>query len=594
MKIIKLVLVSSILAILGACNTLDVPPMNIVGDKEAFSSESGITAYMARLYWDLPIEDFSANSGNIKGNPENNTQDYTGETLKCDPRRSDLGGGDFPYWDYVPIRTMNYFLQEIPNYTSNFTKAKIDAWTGEIYFLRAYHYFAMVKRYGGIPIVKKVLNYPEQSIEELKAPRNKEVECINFILSDLDEAIKLLPATSLATGRTNKNIANGFKSRVALYGASVAKYGEVQLNGVLGIPADQAKGYFQIAYDAAKAVNGLYSLYNKGGDLANNFSNIFLDQSSSENMWVKFYKYPDYGHSWELFMIPWQIRGAQNYSGRANPTLDFVEMFDDTDGNPFILNTGTDASPVFYANRIDLFAKAEPRLKGVVIFPGAEYKGDVIDVRKGIVKAGDPITTITSTNSFSDKYNDLTYQGLSGMGYNECTYTGFYIRKWLNPAIPRSDVSGSRTETPWIEMRYAEMLLNQAEAAMELNSFGDASKVDDAVSCIRQIRERAGAKRVYTAADLNINLVRKERKMELFFENKIFWDMKRWRTFDTEFSNREIKVLWPVYVWDQKKYYMKKTVFSDYKYTFQKMRYYQQIPVGEIQKNTLLVQNPGY
>ncbi len=593
MKATKILLMS-IFAITISCNTLDVPPMNIVGDKEAFSSESGVNSYMARFYWDLPIEDFSSNNGGLKNNPENNAQDYTGETMKCDPRRSDLGGGDFPYWDYTPIRNMNYFLQEFPNYAVNFTKEKIDAWTGEVYFLRAYHYFAMVKRYGGIPIVKKVLNYPAQTIEELKAARNTEVECINFILADLDEAIKMLPASSLASGRTNKNIAYGMKARVALYAASVAKYGTVELNGVLGIPADQAKSFFQVAYDAAKAVDGKYSLYNKGGDLANNFSNIFLDQSSGENMFVKYYKYPDYGHSWELFMIPWQIRGAQNYSGRANPTLDFVEMFDDTDGNPFILNTGTDNAPVFYANRMDLFTKAEPRLKGLVIFPGDTYKGEVIDVRKGIVKAGDPITTITSTNSFTDQYNGMTLQGASGMGYNECTPTGFYIRKWLNPAIPRSDVSGSRTETPWIEMRYAEMLLIRAEAAMELKSLGDATKVDDAVTSIKALRDRAGAKKVYTSADLTINLVRKERKMELFFENKIFWDMKRWRTFDLEFSSREIKVLWPIYVFDQQKYYMKKTVFSDWKYTFQKYRYYQQIPNSEIQKNSLLVQNPGY
>ena len=593
MKATKILLMS-IFAISFSCNTLDVPPMNIVGDKEAFSSESGITAYMARLNWDLPVEDFHSNSSSIKGNPENNTHDLTGETLKQDPRRSDLGGSEFPYWDYAPIRNMNYFLQEFPKYAGNYAKAKIDAWTGEVYFLRAYHYFAMVKRYGGIPIVKVVLNYPEQSVEELKAPRDKEVDCINFILSDLDEAIKLLPSTSLASGRTNKNVAYGLKARVALYAASIAKYGTIQLNGILGIPAGQATSYFQMAYDAAKAVDGKYSLYNKGGDLANNFSNIFLDQSSTENMFVKYYKFPDYAHSWELFIIPWQIRGAQNYSGRANPTLDFIEMFDDTDGNPFILKTGTDAAPIYYTDRMELFAKAEPRLKGVVIFPGDQYKGEVIDVRKGIVKAGDPITTITSTNSFTDKYNNMTIQGASGMGYNECTYTGFYIRKWLNPSIPRSLVAWGVTETPWIEMRYAEMLLIRAEAAVELKSTGDASKMADAENCIKAIRERAGAKKVYTAADLTIDLVRKERKMELFFENKIFWDLKRWRTFDLEFSSREIKILWPVFVWDQQKYYMKKTVFSDWKYTFQKYRYYEEIPNAEIQKNSLIVQNPGY
>ncbi|MDR1408411.1 MAG: RagB/SusD family nutrient uptake outer membrane protein [Tannerella sp.] len=591
----KLIWTSIVATVFLACNELDVPPINIVGDREAFTSESGITAYMARLYRDLPIEDFMTNAGGMRSNPEGSVQDYTDETMNPNPRRGNLSGTDFNYWNYAPVRNMNYFLQEFPAYADAFPASTVDAWLGEIYFLRAYHYYAMVKRYGGIPIVKEVLNYTGQSVDELKRPRDREADCIDFILSDLDEAIRLLPVSSLAAGRANRHIAYGMKARVALYAASVAKYGAVQLNGLLGIPAELARGYFQTAFDAAAATAaGGYELYNKGGDPAANYSNIFLDQSSTENMFVKYFKYPDYAHHFELFMIPWQIRGAQNYSSRGNPTVDFIERFDDIDGNPFILETGTDDAPVLYADRMDLFAKAEPRLKGIVIFPGDEYKGVVIDVRKGIVEAGRAITDMTSTDSFNDEYNGMTYQGASGMGYNETTSTGFYMRKWLNPAIPRSEVSLDRTETPWIEMRYAEMLLIRAEAGMELQSFGDASKVDDAVACMKAIRERAGARREYTASDLTVDLVRKERRMELFFENKIFWDLKRWRTFDREFSNREMKVLWPIYVWDEQKYYMKKTVFTEFRYTFQPILYYQKVPEAEIQKNTLLVQNPGY
>jgi hypothetical protein len=594
-KINRLICISSIAAALFACNDLNVPPINIVGDKEAFTSESGITAYMARLYRDLPIEDFMTNSGGIRSNPEGSTHDYTDETMNPNPRRSNLSGTDFTYWDYAPVRNMNYFLQEFPAYAGSFPENTVNAWLGEIYFLRAYHYYAMVKRYGGIPVVKEVLNYPGQSIEELKKSRDREVDCIDFILSDLDEAIRLLPAASLAAGRANRHIAWGMKARVALYAASIAKYGNIQLNGILGVPSELAQGYYRTAYDAAlETAKGGYELYNKGGDLAANYSNIFLDQSSPENMFVKYYKYPDYAHHYELFMIPWQIRGAQNYSGRGNPTVDFIERFDDIDGNPFVLETGTDDNPIFYADRMELFAKAEPRLKGIVIFPGDEYKGVIIDVRKGIVEAGKSIRDATSTDSFTDEYNGMTYQGASGMGYNETTSTGSYIRKWLNPAIPRAEVALDRTETPWIEMRYAEMLLIRAEAAMELQSFGDGSKVDDAVACMKAIRERAGAKKEYSATDLTIELVRKERRMELFFENKTFWDLKRWRIFDREFSNREMKVLWPIYVWDQQKYYMKKTVFSEFRYTFQPVSYYQKVPEAEIQKNTLLVQNPGY
>jgi len=594
MKINKIILISGIAIMMMGCNSLNVPPMNIVNDSDVFSSESGITAYFARLYWDLPIEDYMHNVNGFNQIPEDNEQDYTGETMRCNPVRTNLNGDRFPYWDYGPVRNMNYFLQEFPKYASAFPSDKANTWTGEIYFLRAYHYFAMVKRYGGVPIVTQVLNFPQQSIEELKAPRNKEKECFDAILSDLDQAIQLLPETSAVLGHANKYVAYGLKARVALYAASIAKYGQVQLDGLLGIPADQAKGYFQTAYDAAMATNGKYSLYNKGGDLATNYTNIFIDQSSPENMFVKYYHYPEAAHSFELFMVPWQVRGAENYSGRANPTLDFVELFDDTDGNPFILNTGTDANPVYYTNRTDLFSKAEPRLAGTVIFPGANFMGTTIDVRKGVVKAGDPITTVTSTASFTDTYNGMTIQGASGMGYNETTYSGFYLRKWLDPNIARADIGTKRTTTPWIDMRYAEMLLIRAEAAMELQSFGDNSKVADAVSSINAVRARAGAKRMYTSADLTIDLVRKERKMELFYENKIFWDLKRWRTFDKEFSSRQLKVLWPVFVWDQQKYYMKKTVFSDWSYTFLPTLYYQKIPVAEIQKNNLIVQNPGY
>jgi len=600
MKKINIIWLGCVLTALVACNTLDVPPINIVGDREVFTSESGITAYMARLYWELPIEDFSYNNNTgtpqhgFRRDPENNLQDYTFESMKCDPRRSNLNGDQFAYWDYAPIRNMNYFLQEFPAYASTFPRDRADAWMGEIYFLRAYHYFAMVKRHGGVIIVTDVIDPLGKPNAELYMPRNKEVDCYDFILSDLDEAIKLLPEASLAAGRTNRNIAYGLKARVALYAASIAKYGEIQLDGLLGVPANRAQDYYQKAYDAAMAVNGKYTLYNKGGDLATNFTNIFIDQSSTENMFVKYYRFPDYAHSFELFMVPWQVRGAQNYSGRANPTLDFVEMFDDIDGNPFILNTGTDENPIFYANRMDLFAKAEPRLKGVIIFPGDVYKGEVIDVRYGIVRSGEPITNVAHTNSFVDTYNGMLIQGLSGMGYNECTYTGFYLRKWVDPSIARADIAGSRTTTPWIEMRYAEMLLIRAEAAMELKSFGDESKVADAVACIKAIRNRAGAAKEYTAADLTIELVRKERRMELFFENKIFWDLKRWRTFDREVSSRAMRILWPIYVWDEQKYYMKKTEYSAFRYTFERTLYYQRIPNAQIERNPLIIQNPGY
>ncbi len=91
--------------------------------------------------------------------------------------------------------------------------------------------------------------------------------------------------------------------------------------------------------------------------------------------WLNFFQYPNNGHSIDRDFIPWQIRGPQGYSGRANPTLDFVEMFDDIDGNPFVLNTGTDDTPVLYSDRMDIFAKSRTTLESIGYFSGDEFKG---------------------------------------------------------------------------------------------------------------------------------------------------------------------------------------------------------------------------
>jgi hypothetical protein len=602
MKINKIFLFC-IVTSLFACNDLDIPPMNILSNADVFSSESGITAYMARMYNDLPLE---------VGSGENTPNHYSGESATCNYGwiGNNVNNGDRNYWNYTHVRNVNYFLQELPNYASSFTEEKVNTWLGEACFIRAFTYFAMTSRYGGVPVVKEVINYSGQDIESLRQPRDREEDCYDFIISDLDEAIRLLPDKSPEAGRINKYVAYGLKARVALWAASIAKYGTIQLNGILGVTAARAKGYYETAHAAALATaNGGYELHNDGsGDLTTSFTRIFLDKnnSSKESMFVKIHKYPNNGTSLDRNFVPWQIRGSAGYSSRANPTLDFVEMFDDIDGNPFILNTGTDDNPVLYDNRMDIFAKAEPRLKATVIFPGDVFKGTVIDVRRGIVPPGGTIAEYRSTASFTDEIEGMPIQGASGIGHNEATITGFYMRKHLDPDMPQSQVGGGQSENPWVNMRYAEMLLIRAEAAVELNSLGDNSRMNDAVECMRLVRERAGAKKVYTASDLlntpdpkgiyptHTYLVRRERWMELFFESKIYWDLKRWRTFDREVVQRRWKVLYPVYVMDEGKYYMKRDEYTIYTFNFQPHNYYLAIDGGERSKNPLLEQNPSY
>lgn len=589
MKINKLILTAFFGTMLFSCNDLNVPPLNKVTENDVFTSESGVTAYLARLYDQLPIQAFD--------NYLSTFQNLTGEAISridFPPSAGPYTGG---YMNYSYIRDVNLFFRELAKVAGLYQPASINTWMGEAYFCRAYAYFAMARGYGGVPIVREVIEYTGQDVETLQQARDKEVDCYNFILEDLDKAIELLPATSPSDGRANRYVAYGMKARVALWAASIAKYGTVQLDGLCGVPSGEAKRFYRVAYDAAaKTAEGGYILYNDGsGDLATSYAKMFYDESSKENIWRKLYKYPEKGHSFDRDFIPYQMRGSEGFSSAGCPTLDFVEMFDDIEGNPFILNTGTDEAPVFYADRMELFAKAEPRLRGIVVFPGDVMKGEVIDVRKGIVKSGDPVSKFISTASFTDTYNEMPVQGASGIGFIEATGTGFYLRKWINPNIARAEIYTGKSVNAWIEMRYAEMLLTRAEAAVELRNLGDASEMDDAIACMQLIRDRAGAFKKYTtAATLTVEAVRMERRMELFYENQTFWDLRRWRVFDKEVVSREWKVLWPVYVWDEQKYYFKKTTHTKGKTNFDPKYYYLMIPPNIIEGNPLLEQNPGY
>lgn len=570
-----------------SCNTLDIPPMNIIQDEDVFTSEAGINAYISRLYAELPIEDFRYNRdgfdqfANYPG-----TCNATNEALldMYDFVWENPSGDWFHAWKYSSVRNINYFIENISKNNGENTD-NVNNWLGEAYFIRAYTYFAMVKRYGGVPIITEVQNFPQQGLEELKIARSSEQEVYDFIANDLDLAISLLPENSIAEGRANKYVAYALKSRVMLYAGSIAKYGKMQLNNLLGIPASESNRYYKEAYESAKALEGKFSLYNKYTDKFENYWMLFLDKDSPENIFCKYFLYPQQCHSFDLFHVPYQMRSADGYSSRFNPTLDFVLMFDDIEGNSNWLNIGSEDNPTRYENRIDIFEKAEPRLRGTVIFPGDIFKDEEIDIQKGIYESY-PDGELYTSADFTAMYKDKAIIGRSGMGNNETTTTGFLIRKYQNPNVQKSDITFWKDSKHWIDIRYAEVLLNRAEAAFALG------EKEDALYCINLIRERAGAK-LYSMDDLTEKSIQKERRMELAFENHTYWDLRRWRIADSEMNNRQFKSLCPYYIYDEGKYIYKIEGVGP-QYTFDVKVNYVKIPTSEISKNEKLIQNPGY
>ncbi|HVG16060.1 MAG TPA: RagB/SusD family nutrient uptake outer membrane protein, partial [Chitinophagaceae bacterium] len=160
-KTIYFFLASLLLFSVPACKPdLDIAPTNIIKDADIFSSVSGVDAYMARIYSQTPMEDFKWNpSTGFKSFFNGATATFTGEAIS----RDQAGGTEgFNYWAdaYILIKDCNYFLETLPKYAANFSATQVNNWMGEARFIRAFTYFALGKRYGGVPIVDKVLTQP--------------------------------------------------------------------------------------------------------------------------------------------------------------------------------------------------------------------------------------------------------------------------------------------------------------------------------------------------------------------------------------------------------------------------------------------------
>jgi hypothetical protein len=634
-------IVLTILVVCGsACRKLDIPPQNIIQNPDVFSTPAGIQAYMARLYSELPIEDF-------RYSPQRGlnffwiispTPATTGEALSRDQTSSmqeNFGGWNWDIWSgsYTVIHDCDYFIETLPAYAKDFTPAQVNAWLGEAYFVRGMTYFALVKRFGGVPIVNKTLQYTVGSDPgTLKVPRSSEKAVWDQVASDFDFAIANLPAVNADYGdgsRANKYVAAAFKSRAMLYAGSIAKYNTATLfdgsqNQLCGIPASAAAGYFQQAVDAAKTLDGVYSLYLKAWSATDkaaqyqNFVNLFSDATSPESIFVREYQYPNSVHGYDAYNVPRQLIGPNGYSSEVNPTLNFVEMFDGIPKNSngtiqYLDGTG---HYVLYNNTMDLFANAEPRLRASVILPGDAFKGQNIEIRRAIYtgasaggispllpagsKSQYPSTNLVqSANAGQTAFTlpdgtTMNPAGASGIftGDQTCAISGFSVRKWLDPNLATSQVLENNEAQTWVEMRYAEVLLNRAEAAYEL---GDGTNITDAFNIINQIRSRAGAIPLASSGVMTIDTIRKERRKELAFENKTYWDLRRWRIFDKEQNGTIYRVLMPFYSSTAGKYFFDaRTDERNDVYTYDPKWYYEQIPGGAISKSPNLIQNPGY
>lgn len=509
-------------------------PTDILTEEQVFSDPEVVLSVIADLYdryYDFAyIQDWSTMA-------QFNIAFWSEQGRYGSFQNSDFGYGDWGTWDYGYIRDINLFIERCEPATVLSDPDK-QRFLAEARFLRASYYFELVKRMGGVPLILEAEEYDfSGDASYLRHPRETEAAIYDFVISEAEAIKDILPSDVDTKSRATKAAVLAMESRAALYAASIAKYGattpQVSLPGAeVGIAASKANSYYQIALESAQEIingeAGSYALYNKKPDLADNFASIFYDKiGNSEVIFVEDYKLQSGKvHGFTISNQP-RYGAEEEEGGRINPSLNFVQSFETLAGEfePLPITDGS-GNPIYYDNIGDIFANRDARLAGTVILPGSSFKGRQVDIWAGYQMPDGSVISGDSRGQQKEVGNLGTVQvvGFDGPidGLEFTAQTGFYIRKFQDPK-GSSGQRGVQSDLWQIRYRYAEVLLNAAEAAFEL------TQTDLAAQYLNQLRSRAGLTTPLTPADITFDRIAHERYIELAFEGHFFFDMKRWR-----------------------------------------------------------------
>ncbi|ACU57854.1 RagB/SusD family nutrient uptake outer membrane protein [Chitinophaga pinensis] len=517
---------------------LTTDPTNLLTDDAVWKSSDLVLSVLADLYDRYPEQQTITNWAEFTNFDEAFASE-AGQYWRT--KQVDYPTGWWSLWDYGYIRDLNLFVQkcQAANELAADARARFLA---EARFLRAAIYFEEVKRMGGVPLILEPMEYNFSGDPTyLQHARAKESDIYDFVISELDSVKNVLPDDGGIKSRATRAAALAMQSRAALYAGSIAKYGGstplVSLpGGEVGISADKAVAYFTKALEASQAVitGGKYSLYKKKAeDLQENFASLFYDKSNNpEVIFVQDFKLKSgKTQDWTLANQPWSSAEEQQ-GGRVNPSLNLALQYEKLDNTfaPFATNNGSDY--VYYNNPGDIFAGRDARLGGTIMLPGSRFKGVPLDIWAGVMYWKDGKYNIITGDNFGDR-DSIPVAGsprssqvvgtdgpVDGLQYS--AQTGFFVRKFMDPTVGSGQI-GTRSDVWWVRFRYAEVLLNAAEAAFELGQPGLSS------TYINQLRERAGFTTQLTDAQMTFDRIVHERRVELAFEGHEMFDNKRWR-----------------------------------------------------------------
>jgi len=607
-----IILIFTILILSGCAEEwLDRKPQNIILEEQIWNDSKLITGLLANYYDRLPAHttlntgwaEFAAYDEAMWSNNDdgrNNIVSYPFDRWRL--------------WDYGLIRDINLAIENIETFGTSLSATQKGQFSAELRFLRAFVYFELVKRMGGVPLVTKQLIYDfNGNPAYLQQARNKEEEVYDFIATELD-AIKNQLGNGGSNTRANKFTAMALKSRAMLYAASIAKYNSKMATPIstpgaeVGIPAARANDYYTKSLAASEEIinSGSYQLYKTNPNLGENFYDAITKKSANPEIILAqdFLVSKDKRHSFTYDNIARNVREDNLSSSSITPSLNLVEDYEYLDGTPGELKnrTANNTDYIYYTNPQDIFANKDARLYGTIIYPGTSFRGIPVQIQAGVKLWNATSGTFQNveSNVLGSNYEDgglLTGSSGPQRSQTEVTNSGFYLRKYVDQTA-MSSTRGIRSDMWWVRFRLGEIYLNASEAALELG------KTADALKYVNIVRERAGFGAGSLKA-LTIERLQNERRVELAFEDHRVWDLKRWRiaheVWNGNASNPDavIYALYPYRVVrpghaTHGKYVFDKLVAPRFRAPrfFQMGNYYSSIEQIVIDNNPKIVRNP--
>ncbi len=562
-RIFVFVLFSLIIGI-TSCEVLDIEPTDRFADNIVWNDVAYIEPYISQTYRNIP-------NGMLYSLI--NLSHLTDDAISYKSWAQDIQKGlmtpstnasSFNYWSWKntwswnvqvnisywkPIKLTNVFMANFKreNLTDS-EPATLNRMEGEMRTIRAYSYLRLIDIYGGVPLVTK----PFSLDDNFDVPRNSYDEVMQFVLEELDKAIPLLTKkdeySSDLKGHLTKGAAMAIKARALLHYASPLH----------NTGNDRAR--WQAAADAAKAVIDLhqYSLFPDYHAMFL-YDNIF----NSEMIWQRPYR--NENGAYMQFSFPELSSWPNGYHGygQVRPVQNLVDAYETTNGLLPKDDPAYDPQKP-YVNR-------DPRFYATLLHDGMFWKGREVE---SFIKGEEGVTAgLDSPEAPTAPWN--------------ASQTSYYSWKFTDTTVVKPGTSGVKTgNAPWTWIRYAEVLLNYAEANYFLGN------EDIARNYVNMVRSRPGVNMpdITESGNALLQRIMHERRIELVFEEQRWFDIRRWKTA-SQVMNVPIKKMKVKKYLDGHKTYEVGTLFDA---KFEDKDYLFPIPQAEIEKNAALEQNPGY